>query len=121
MNDIVHIEFGVTNILRAQQFYQKVFKWKVEDSDIPDYLFVEFENKSTNLSLGIELSDYPTLRSVVFYINVTNISETLELVLKHGGKVILEKQQLPGNRGFIGKFEDPFGNQIGIWQETNLE
>ena len=115
-NNIVHLEFGVNDLLEAKKFYSHVLHWKMDLSDeLPDYMFVEYDENNPDLSLGISLNDNPKNGSIVFYVRVNDIDPVLSQILDYGGKLILTKTPLPGNRGFIGRFEDPFGNIIGIW------
>jgi predicted enzyme related to lactoylglutathione lyase len=116
VNNIVHFQFGVTDLLRAKQFYSKVFSWKFHSSDtMPDYLYFDIGGDIT-MSGGIQLVDGPvTTGNVRVYIQVKDINYTLERIVEYNGKVILEKTKLSDEGGYIARFEDPFGNIMGIW------
>ena len=112
-NQFVHVDISVNDLMLAKKFYSKVFDWKIyEVPDMPDYLLFE----TGQLSGGIGLTqDQPSSGTTVFYINVDDIEDKLKVVTDNGGKIILEKTNLGGDHGFIGRFEDPCGNTIGIW------
>ena len=114
-NHFVHVEFAVNDLLIAKKFYSRVFSWEITDNPaFPDYLF--FNTGDEEFSGGLSLTQSkPTTGTSVFYINVSDINDKLQVVTENGGKIILEKTTLPGDQGFIGRFEDPFGNILGIW------
>ncbi|MCY3413572.1 MAG: VOC family protein [Candidatus Heimdallarchaeota archaeon] len=112
-NQFVHVDISVTDLLKARKFYSKVFDWKINDApSMTDYLFFD----TGNIEGGIGLThDKPSSGTTIFYVNVENIEAKLQLITELGGKIILERTPLGGNHGYIGRFEDPFGNVIGIW------
>ncbi len=118
-NQIVHIEVGVTDLLNAKKFYKKSFPhWKIEkQDDIPDYYSCEIDND--NLSMGIRLVDSIEGKgSILFYVNVDDINESIQRITQVGGKVIMEKTYLGEKYGYISRLEDPFGNIIGVWSKS---
>ena len=53
------------------------------------------------------------IRPVVNTIGVEDLNATLEQVELHGGKVLSQRNAIPGV-GWLASFEDPSGNQFGL-------
>jgi len=51
----------------------------------------------------------------MLYISTESIEKTLSLIEKYGGKTILKKTKISDEHGFFAKFEDSFGNILGLW------
>ena len=119
-NDIVHLEIGVTNLTEAVKFYKLAFPdWSIDKAPFPDYYFAKSANNVSNISIGIGLvEEIIDQGSIIFYIDVGDIPEAMQRITTAGGKILIEKTELGGNNGFISRFEDPFGNRIGIWSNT---
>jgi len=119
-NRIVHLELGVTDLTEAVKFYKQVFPgWKIKRAEhIPDYYFFNYGLDEEVFSGGISLVDQLSSGSIIFYVQVDDIPTTLSTITQAGGKVLLEKSPLPGEEGYIGRFEDPSGNMLGIWSQT---
>ena len=54
---------------------------------------------------------------MVFYIDVDELEPYCEKIKEAGGKVIVERQDLPGV-GSFSLFEDPDGRVLGIWKQN---
>jgi len=118
-NTIVHTEIGVTRLADGAKFYKLVFPhWKLVKSDaIPDHYFVE-DTDNNDLSLGIYLTDeIKDHGSINIYIDVGDIPAAIQRITEAGGRVLMEKTAIGGENGYISRFEDPFGNHIGIWSK----
>ena len=119
-NNIVHLEIGVTSLVEAVKFYKLAFpEWKINKAPFPDYYFVSNVENGNNLSMGIGLvSEVTDQGSIIFYVDVGDLPEAMQRITNAGGKILIEKTQVDGDNGYISRFEDPFGNRIGIWSET---
>ncbi len=51
---------------------------------------------------------------MAFYIDVDDIEAYCEKILKAGGKVVVERMDVP-EVGAFALFEDPDGRVLGIW------
>ncbi len=54
--------------------------------------------------------------NMAFYIDVEDLDTYLKKISAAGGKVIVEKQEIPG-MGCLALFEDPDGRVLGLWQQ----
>ena len=117
MHNFVHIQLQVTDLDKTITFYSNVFKWNVYRSpDMEDYLIYEIDDEHTGGGFSLAKEGVsPSTGTMVIYIHAKNIDATLELIKKFDGKVILEKTFFP--HGAVARFEDPFGNILGLWSE----
>ena len=109
-----HIEIKVKDLKIAQDFYGKIFGWKVEDMG-SNYLGFSTGN---GVGGGFELNsknwqDGP----ITLYIQVADIPAALKQITSAGGKTAKEKTEIGGGFGFYALFRDPFGNLMGIWSK----
>jgi len=108
-HSIDYIEFSVTDMAEAKRFYAAAFDWKFNDYG-PDYAGIQKEaGEAGGLRLVSEVTTGGPL--VVLYSN--DLDRTLERVREAGGRIVTEPFQFPGGRRF--QFEDPSGNQLGVY------
>jgi uncharacterized protein len=109
-NRIDYVEFPITNIDEAKQFYGDVFGWDFVDYG-PDYVSFNDGRLDGGFRKEIKLEKGGPL--VVFY------SATLESIqerIKTAGGVIVKKIfEFPGGRRF--HFTDPSGNELAVWSD----
>ncbi|MFX1255030.1 MAG: VOC family protein [Promethearchaeota archaeon] len=119
MHNFVHIQLQVTDLDEASKFYSTVFGWKVNRSPaMENYAFFEVDEEGEQMGGGFFLGEgKPSTGTCYLYINAKDIPSKLAIIKQAGGKILLEKTPLPGNNGFIARFEDPFGNALGLWSE----
>lgn len=118
-NNFVHIQIGVTDLDKAIEFYSKIFNWKIyQPPEMTNMAIYEIGEEGDFVGGGFHLVDtQPTTGTTVLYVNTEDIDKKLDLIEELGCKIILRKTQLPGGHGLVGRFEDPFGNMIGLWSE----
>jgi predicted enzyme related to lactoylglutathione lyase len=124
-NVLTWFEIPVTNIDRAQKFYETILDIKmVKRTDGDDEaVFFPFDPNVIQATSGrvtgvLSKSERnkPSANGTVVYINATpNIQDVLDRVEKAGGKVISPKIQIPP--GFITLIIDSEGNKIGLHAE----
>lgn len=110
INHIGFFEIAAREGHRSQRFYETIFNWKITD-DGP-VMSISEEDAGLNGHLfnwTQEEQPYLTL-----YINVENISASLEKVTQLGGKVIIPETEIPSG-GTFAQFLDLDGNAIGIY------
>ena len=116
-SDIVHIEIPVKNLQSAKEFYEKIFDWKIEIiPGFDDYAF--FTTSETGVGGAFERSDTKVAKGeIMLHIETENIPNTLETIVKAGGKIVKEKTEIGNEFGFYAVFEDIFGNVLGLWSK----
>ncbi|MCG8353478.1 MAG: VOC family protein [Chloroflexales bacterium] len=98
---------------RAKAFYATVFHFEITDYSDTFAVF-----KTGNISGGLDNSLVPSTVGTSLSITVADIPSVLEVITKHGGKVIKPKYALGPNAGFCAKFADPNGNAYELYCDT---
>jgi predicted enzyme related to lactoylglutathione lyase len=109
-------ELAVNDTQTALAFYQKIFKWKVEEMDMPNgkyYVLINGEDKVGGITeKAPDQEGAPT--GWMPYITVDNVDETASLIEQTGGKIVMPPHDIPvpdGPRFTI--FQDPAGATLG--------
>lgn len=124
-NILTWFEIPVTDIDRAQKFYETILDIEmVRRTDGEDEaVFFPFDPNVIQATSGrvtgvLSKSERnrPSSNGIVVYINATpSIQDVLDRVEKAGGKLISPKIQIPP--GFIAMIIDSEGNKIGLHSE----
>src|SRR5690606_8068027 len=124
-NILIWFEISVTDIDRAQKFYETILDIKmVKRTDGDDEaVFFPFDPNVIQATSGrvtgvLSKSERnkPSANGTLVYINATpSIQDVLDRVENAGGKIIAPKIQIPA--GFIAMIIDSEGNRIGLSAE----
>ena len=113
---VVHWEFWSDDPARIGEFYQNVFGWKIRPIPEMDYRLVETGGQG-GINGGImKPKAGPWPGKLAFYINVDDIDAFSQKVRGAGGKILVEKTDMPGV-GQFALFEDPDGRVLGMWKQ----
>jgi len=125
IDSVVHFEIPADNLKRAQDFYKKLFGWKIVDMSTMgmEYFIVrtvetdehQMPKKPGAINGGLEKRQAPEAQPVIV-IDVKNLDKKLKEVTAAGGKIVKPKMQV-GNMGLYARIRDTEGNVIGIWQD----
>jgi predicted enzyme related to lactoylglutathione lyase len=117
MPKITHFEINADDPLRAKDFYEKAFEWKIEKWEGPmEYWVIEAgENDEEGINGGLQKREEPS-DQVFNYIQVSNVDEFKEKIENAGGTVESPKIAVPGV-GYFYMFKDTEGNKLGIMEE----
>lgn len=110
-NQIDLIELPVKSVKQLKQtkeFFSNVFGWKYTDwggdySDTPD----------SGTNSGVNADGGATMPLTVIY--SADLEKIKALVIKNGGKIIVDTYSFPGGRRF--HFTEPNGNELAVWSE----
>lgn len=111
-NPFVHIEIRTRDMAKCKAFYQKVFDWQVNEQ--PGYGLIDAGAPPAG---GIFPAPPEVPLGVAVYVGVDSIEETVKKVRDAGGRIVVEKQEVPG-MGWFTTFLDPEGNEMSLWQST---
>ena len=110
---ICYIEMPAIDISQSALFYKEVFGWQIRYKSDGDTSFDD--------TVGEVSGRFVTGRKAVaatgllVYIMVDNAIDTIESIIKHGGKIV---QPIGMDAPEItARFSDPAGNILGLYQE----
>jgi predicted enzyme related to lactoylglutathione lyase len=107
------VEIRVRDLERAKNFYVDIFDWKISGKENRDWAYWLIDTgEEPGGGVWRMPKDKPT--GVLVYILVDNIDETLEKVVKFGGKIVSPKVREGEN--FMATIADPDGNMFGLYQ-----
>jgi uncharacterized protein len=117
------VEIPVTDLSRATKFYESVFDVELNLHEMGPSLvgaplkMAMFPGVKETTGAGgalVKSEGYtPSHQGPLIYFSVENIENVLKKVERSGGKTLAPKASI-GEFGFIGLFEDPEGNRIGL-------
>ena len=121
MSRVVHFEIHAGDPEVASSFYSTVFGWKISKWDGP----VEYWLVSTGEGPGIDGGIVPrrggvplvdaAVNAYVCTIGVASLDVTQAAILRTGGTVAVDRQEIPGV-GLLAYFKDPDHNIFGVLQ-----
>lgn len=113
---VVHWEFWSKNPEKVSAFYKKVFDWQINDIPEMNYRFVQTGGEG-GIDGGIMTpKDGPWPGNMAFYIDVDDLDAYGAKVQEAGGKMVVEKMDVPGV-GQFSLFQDPDGRVLGLWKQ----
>ena len=123
---IIHFEIPAVDAEKLKQFYAGLFGWKIEKYPGPmEYWMIQtvpVDEKGMTLRPGVNggmVKKERPEQKPVNYISVESIDESIEKVIKLGGKIASPKQEVP-NVGWIAIAMDPEGNHIALLQPQGM-
>ena len=112
---VVHWELWSKEPEKISDFYGKVFGWKIQHVPELNYRMVETGGEG-GINGGImKPQDGPMPGNMAFYVMVDNLDDYAKKVKDAGGKMLVEKQEIPG-MGYLSLFSDTEGRVLGMWQ-----
>ena len=113
-NTFIHVELNTDNVKKAEGFYKKLFKWKLESPKGMNYTMINTGSK--NSGGGIQQKPMPDAPTAWLpYVEVKSVKKTIAQAKKLGAQIPLEYMPLEG-MGAIGIFIDPTGAALGVWE-----
>ena len=110
---VVHFEITARNGKRLQDFYAKLFGWKIDASNPMNYGIVDTQSEG-GIGGGIGPTDGES--GVTFYIEVDDPQAYIDRIESAGGKTVVPVTEIPGMVTFA-QFADPEGNVVGLVKE----
>ncbi len=121
MNPVVYFEIPVLDLVRACDFYSKVFETTLTQDVVDGYqmAFFESSDESFGASGALVVGDVyiPSHQGCFLYFGVESIDETVARALQHGGSVLYPKKS-NGELGSVAEIQDSEGNRIALHEET---
>ena len=107
---VVHFEIGCRDIKKTQEFYSKLFDWKIQAMGAAAMIAPETPGIGGHITaLGHEPHHYTT-----FYVDVEDVGECLKAAEALGAKTLVPPVTIP--TGTFAWMQDPEGNTVGLWK-----
>ena len=107
---VVHFEIGCKDPQKTQDFYAKLFDWKMQSAGPATMIAAEPSGIDGHITaLGHEPFHYTT-----FYVQVDDVQAYLDKAAALGGKTVVPPVEIP--TGTFAWFSDLEGNTIGLWK-----
>jgi len=108
-NPVGHFEIGWRESKKTQEFYSKLFDWKITEAGPAAMISTGSGIGGHITALGHEPTHY-----TIFYVEVDDVQAYLDKAKRLGGKVLVPPVDIPtGTFAWMG---DPEGNTIGLWK-----
>lgn len=116
MSRVIHFDLSADNPERAVEFYQRVFKWKIEKWEGPDdyWLIQTGTEEDPGVTGGVAGRIRPEDTTAVIF-DVASADEAAKKVIEAGGKIREQKKVIPG-AGYLVMCRDTEGNTFGLMQ-----
>lgn len=109
-NPVSHFEVLGKDGRALERFYGQAFGWETQDVMDGAYYMV---NPGSGVQGGIGAVPEGSDGHVTFYVEVEDLSATLEKIGELGGRTLQEPMEIP-NGPTIAMFADPEGHPIGL-------
>lgn len=108
---VTHFEITAKDSKKLQEFYGKVFEWKLTDAPM-NYKMID-TNSGEHNGIGGGIGQSRDGKGLVtFYIETTDLASTLAKVERSGGRTVMPPMQAGPVE--LAMFADPEGNVIGL-------
>ncbi len=114
----MHFEIPADNVARAKKFYEQAFGWKITDPWKMDYFMVETKQKGEEGINGGLMKRKMLGQPFMNYIVVENIEVSIMSAKTAGAKIVLPKQTMDQDFGWLAAFKDTEGNIMGLHQPS---
>jgi uncharacterized protein len=113
------VDYSATDVARANAFYESVLGWSVVDmgDDFGHYHIAQVDGRAAAGIGPVMQEGQPSFWTV--YLASEDADGTAKLVTEHGGSLIVEPMDVPGN-GRMAIAADPTGGVFGIWQAAGM-
>jgi uncharacterized protein len=122
-NPVNWFEIPAKDLSRSTKFYESIFDIELKLHEMGPSLvgaplkmaMFPGEKDASGASGALVKSEgyTPSHQGPLIYFSVDNIENVLKKIERNGGKTLAPKSSI-GEYGFIGLFEDPEGNRIGL-------
>jgi predicted enzyme related to lactoylglutathione lyase len=107
---VVHFEIGCRDSAKTQEFYKKLFDWKMSDMGPAAMIAAEARGIGGHInSLGHDPYLY-----TIFYVSVDDVAAYLKKAEGLGAKTLVPPVDIP--TGTFAWMQDLEGNTVGLWK-----
>ena len=87
-NPFVHIELHTSDLKKAKDFYGKLFDWKLEDSQVPDFGTYTMIGVGEGTGGGMITADKGMPSAWIPYVDVADVSSSTQKARQLGAKAV---------------------------------
>lgn len=109
---VSYLEIPATDLEQSAAFYEAIFGWAIERRENGDRVF--WDGAGDLLGRWIRSRPVSNHTGILPYVYVSDIGAAMSEIDARGGSVA-EAPRLEGDT-LVGRFRDPAGNIVGIWQ-----
>jgi predicted enzyme related to lactoylglutathione lyase len=109
---VIHFEIGCRNGAKMQDFYAKLFDWKITPYGPAGMVAT---GQDTGIQGHINVLGHEPHNYVTIYVQVDDLQAYLNKAASMGGKTLVPPTEVPG-MGQFAWFADPEGSIIGLWK-----
>lgn len=112
-------EIPTVDFHRAVDFYETVFGVQLPVFECEEEKMACFTEEGETVGAIFHAPDYlPSEKGVIISFNCEDIDQTLEKVLRKGGKIMMPKTKIEvEGRGWFALFADSEGNRVGLYAD----
>jgi predicted enzyme related to lactoylglutathione lyase len=111
---ICYLEIPANRAEDSATFYSSIFGWKVRPRGDGN---LAFDDAGSVSGTWVKAADRTPDERTRVYIMVDNIVEALRQIEASGGKTLTPRTDIGSNMGAFAAFEDPVGNEFGLYEE----
>lgn len=116
-NALNWFEIAITDVARAQKFYETIFDIQLFGMDMMGMNMLMFPPQPPHSSGALVKSEdhKPSQEGAIIYLNGNpDLQLVLDRIPAAGGKVVLPKTNIGENNGYMAFFIDSEGNKVGL-------
>ncbi len=110
---VVHWEIATSNAKKAQEFYARLFDWKIDTNNPMNYGMVDTGGGGINGGIYQPPEGCPPYMTM--YIMVDDLQKYLDKAVSLGAKECMPTTPIPGV-GSFAMFSDLDGNMVGLFK-----
>jgi len=113
---ICYLEIPAKTAQASADFYRSIFGWQIRRRGDGE---LAFDDGSGVSGTWVKESDRTADERTRTYIMVDDIADTLRRIEAAGGRTLTPRTDVGSGMGAFAAFEDPVGNQFGLYQEPS--
>ena len=114
---VVHFEVGGSDIKTLENFYTKMFGWKINFIEEANYRLVQQEGEGIGGGMFEHVEGMPP-NAPSIAVAVDDLQAYLDKAVSLGGTALMQPMDIPGGFGSLAIFNDIAGNRIGMFKSS---
>ena len=110
---IDYIEFSVTDMTKAKDFYSAAFGWSFNEYG-PDYAGIKKQESEGEVG-GFAKGETVTIGGPLVVLYSNDLDSSFVKVKEAGGNIVKDIFEFPGGKRF--EFTDPSRNMLAVWSD----